>query len=521
MYKHILVSVFMLILSFALYSQNCSVTQSLTVDQEIKLKAIMSSLDSALNAENLTKIDSVSELMKSIYGSQAGLPDGNESFYNLITLSTPLGVSDFNNLARALIRKDSLIYVDLWKMAKGMKPPTYQSNSIFLRSSAEIASGLMKIAKNEPDLNRKSLYELWATNTLDSLATMQLPSGAFPFPDLRKYGDQTFSSIIQNFLNKCGSDSVLVLQNGWIIDDKNSGEFKFDAGVISNAYYEAYLNTGKLQYKNIVIAIGNYLKPLKFNLNYNYNTFSSLALTRAFQVTNDSSFLKRAIKTLRYSVYPGQIKSGRWVDGHNANAKYHSIIIQNLIPTILLMPKDDESKNKLDMMAISAIRNLTESSFTCGSSTGYRWLLSSGSLYSTLIPQSLKDSMLELTQRYINQSAINGKYLDVPTLGQCVENIELISGVQNISYLKEKGLIVFQDPTNNNINIIFNNPCNDNVNISIFDLNGKLMKCLFSQRIITGTYNIRSDLSAIQSGVYIILVRNSKNKIAQKICITN
>ncbi len=94
-----------------------------------------------------------------------------------------------------------------------MAPTAYQPNSIFLRASAEIAVGLLNIGAKETNSTRKANYESWAIKALDGLATMQLSSGAFPFPDLIMYGDPVFSDIIQIFLEGVGADSVIVLLN--------------------------------------------------------------------------------------------------------------------------------------------------------------------------------------------------------------------------------------------------------------------------------------------------------------------
>jgi hypothetical protein len=242
----------LLLIGWALSSvaQPCGVAQSLSPMQQAQINANISPLDTALTYENLYQIDSLSAVLKTIYDAQGGIPDAIENNFALLNNSNWLNLNQALLLSRQLIGADSLVYVNLWKAAKGMSPPAYQPHSLFLRASAEIAAGLLKIADNESDLTRKALYQLWATRALDSLATMQIQSGpctgAFPFPDLRTYGDPVFSPIIQNFLNACGPDSVNVLQNGWLIDDKSTGEFKFDAGVIANAYYEAYQYTGNI-----------------------------------------------------------------------------------------------------------------------------------------------------------------------------------------------------------------------------------------------------------------------------------
>lgn len=515
----ILIIILLTVLPFGLkiYGQQCGIAQSLTTSQQSQISSIISPLDTALKHEDLFHIDSLSTELKNIYSSQGGRPDAVESYYTLVSNNNWLDVTNSILLSQALIAADSMVYVDLWKAGKGMNPPLYQPHSLFLRASAEIASGLLKIADKETDLTRKTLYQSWATRALDSLATMQLPSGAFPFPDLRTYGDPVFTPIIQNFLNWCGTDSVNVLQNGWIVDDKGTGEFKFDAGVIANAYYEAYQYTGNINYKNIAIAVGDYLKPLKFNINYNYNTFVSLGLTRTFQLTNDTTYLDRAIINLRYSVFPGQIVNGRWVDGHNANSRYHSIIIQNIIPTIQLIPSTNIYKSALETMTYKAVKNMVDYSYTCNSATGYRWLMKAHGLSSSIISTTLKDSIEDLIGQHINQSAINGKYLDIPTMGEYLELLGLFTGINDINYPIGLEVNIFPNPTNGITNLAFNISETDNIVLSLCDINGRLVKIIAEERKNKGTYNYQIDLSHCQNGIYFLIIKTSKQKYTQKI----
>jgi len=504
-----------------LFAQPCGIAQTLTPLQQSQISNILSPLDSALKYENLFKIDSLSFELKNVYSTQGGRPDAVEPYYALVANINWLNVTNSILLSRTLISADSLVYVNLWKAAKGMSPPSYQPHSLFLRASAEIAAGLLKIADKETDLARKTLYQTWATRALDSLATMQVQSGpsagAFPFPDLRVYNDPTFSPIIQNFMLFCGADSVNVLQNGWIINDKGTGEFKFDAGVIANAYYEAYTYTGITNYKNIAISIGNYLKPLKFNRNYNYNTFVSLGLTRTYQLNNDITFLDRAIKNIRYSVLPGQITNGRWVDGHNANSRYHSIIIQNIITTIQLIPSLNIYKGSLDTMTYKAVKNLVDYSYNCNSATGYRWLMKASGLNLSIIPQTLKDSINDLIGRHINQSAMNGKYLDIPTMGEYLELLSLSSGSDDINFPIRLKVNIFPNPTSGFTNLAFNVSASDSIILSLYNLNGQLLKSIDQGQKKKGTYSYQIDLSTFPSGVYVLTLQTNKRKYAQKI----
>lgn len=196
------------------YGQPCGSVQTLTSLQQIQINTFGVQLDTALVHEDFSAIDSLNNLIKTTFNTEGGKPDAVETYYNLVGATSWQDITNAILISRQLISADSLIYVDLWKVAKGMAPPSYQPHSIFLRASAEVAVGLLKIADKETDLTRKALYQSWANRALDSLATMQLPNGAFPFPDLRPYGDPVFSPIIQNYLNSLGADSLLVLING-------------------------------------------------------------------------------------------------------------------------------------------------------------------------------------------------------------------------------------------------------------------------------------------------------------------
>jgi hypothetical protein len=311
-----------------LEAQNCGQVQNLSSTQELEISALIPALDTALKYEVLADIDSLSNELKLIFDVEGGIPESLESYYTLTSDTTWLNMFEAIELSRVLIDNDSMVYVDLWKVAKGMRPPLYLPNSIPLRSAGEIARGLLKIAYFENDSVRKNAYRFWAKRALDSLATMQLPNGAFPFPDLREYNDPVFTPIIQNFLNSCGADSVNVLQNGWIIDDKGTGEFKFDAGVIGTAYVDAGGLLLGSNYDSIIFDIADYFVNVRFNRNYNYNSFGLVTMHHALALTGDQIYAERVEKTLRYSIYPGQINSGRWMDGHNASSRYHSILIQ-------------------------------------------------------------------------------------------------------------------------------------------------------------------------------------------------
>jgi hypothetical protein len=420
-------------------------------------------------------------------------------------------------LSRILIDNDSMVYVDLWKVAKGMRPPLYLPNSIPLRSAGEIARGLLKIAYFENDTVRKNAYRFWAKRALDSLATIQLPNGAFPFPDLRVYNDPVFTPIIQNFLNSCGPDSVNVLQNGWIIDDKGLGEFNFDAGVIGTAFVDANGLLIGVDYDSIIIDIADYFAAVRFNRNYNYNSFGLVTMHHALALTGDAIYAERVEKTLRYSIYPGQINSGRWMDGHNASSRYHSILIQKVTPVVEFMNVTYPDFPLLRDMTIKAIRNMSTYTLNCESSTGYLWLLEAYPVYSSHIPASLKDTMRQLIGRHISQSAINGKYLDVPTMGEYFELIGDYYHLTEVSEIQKLDFSIYPNPANKVLTVDFKAIDSDVEEIVLTDLQGKIVINFHSSELIKSDKTIEIDTQNLLQGSYIISLRTRNGSYRKKL----
>ena len=495
-----------LLIKLTLIAQLCNSTQQLNSDQESTLKKLFSDLEVKLKLENQRGVDSIHTLIKSALGQQQGLPATDEKYTILNKDTALLSLSSAIELSRKLIDKDIAIYQNLWKTAKGIKPKTNSPNSIFLRTAAEYAMGLLFIAEKETDKTRKFEYIIWASQALDSLLTMQLPNGAFPFPDLRVYNDPLFSPIINNFILSCGKDSINVLSNGWIIDDKNTGEFKFDAGIITHAYYNAYIQTKNTNYKEAVIRLANYLETLPINLNYNYNTFVIIGLTDAYALTNNTDYLNRALQNLNLGVLPGQSKNGKWLDGHNASARYHSIIIQNC--TDLLEYVQQTEFDKLSAMLTNAIRNQINSTNICGASTGFRWLMNHSFYDRINTNKTLKDSAFSILGNYIQTASNNGNYLDIPTMG---EYIHFLTHTLSLEYKTEDKLKVYPNPSNSYLYIDSENPIE---HITIIDSYG---------RIVFKNSNFNKinflNLTELQNGTYSILMEINNISYTQKLII--
>ncbi len=507
-----LIVYFSFLLSFVIFGQSCNEVQTLSNNQKTSVNILIAQLDNALVKESWSSVDSLSRLLKSTFGQEGGKPDSKESYYPLSTSTPWLTIDEALALSRQLIDKDSSIYSNLWQVAQGISPIYKQPHSIFLRSAAELAGGLYQLAALETDVKRKNNYITWANRALDTLATKQLPSGAYPFPDLRSTNDPTFTPIITNYLTTLGKDSVNVLKDGWIIDDNNRGDFKFDAGVIANSYYLAYRYTHNERYKENVLRIADYCLPLTMSYNYNYNTFVSLALTWGYELNQKKQYLDRAETILRYSVLPGQLTNGRWVDGHNANSRYHNILIYNSTPTLLQLAKNSTSYDTLLSMIRKSVVNQLNYNSSCGSATGFRWLVSAFNLDSTIFSPTEYLVLKNLLGNYLHQAKINGKYLDIPSMGAYIELLnESKTAAISTQSLSEK-IAVFPNPTQNIVTIRTPFPIAQITKFTLTDIYGKSID--LHSHVTNNEFDHPLEISTeyLTTGTFLISIEHATDK---------
>lgn len=486
----------------------CNDVQVLNSSQNIQMNGLYSAIQTALYAKNLQQIDSLSSQARIVLSTEAGQPEAAENYTPLGNNTTWLPTSTAINVSRALISVDSIYYTQTWRICKGQLPTAYLPHSVPLRTGAEISIGLIRIALAETDLARRALYLQWATEGFDSLLTMQLPNGAFPFPDLRTYNDPVYTPIINNYMQSLGNDSVNVLLNGWIIDDSGTGEFKFDAGVIGGAFAEAFLFTGDTNYRNAAMKVGAYMDTLRLNTNYNYNTFQSYGLAFGYAVApTNSDWTMNADSVLRYSTLQGQLPNGRWMDGHNARSVYHSIIIHNVSATLLYAPASNQWQDTLSQMLSGALRNFIAAEYVCDASTGFDGILRAWRLGTNVVPQTLHDSLTDLIGKYINHAvASQGDFLDVYTMGLYLDmSSNLMSTPENVSPSNMNGT-VFPNPGSDAITIQYNSKEGASTRIEIVNARGQCVDAISDNNSTIGLNTVNYDASQLPAGVYLIRI---------------
>jgi hypothetical protein len=108
MNNKILILLVSIIFGLKVLAQPCGISQTLTPSQQSQINVKASLLDSALKYENLNRIDSLSLVIKSSYGIQAGRPEDTETFYALVSNMNWINLTTAIALSRQLIANDSL-----------------------------------------------------------------------------------------------------------------------------------------------------------------------------------------------------------------------------------------------------------------------------------------------------------------------------------------------------------------------------------------------------------------------------
>lgn len=91
---------------------------------------------------------------------------------------------------------------------------------------------------------------------------------------------------------------------------------------------------------------------------------------------------------------------------------------------------------------------------------------------------------------------------------------------QNLS-TTNLALLAYPNPTNGTLNLSFNLPqAEQNVNLSIYDLQGRLIKTLFdNNNVENGVYNFETETTQLTTGMYVAVLKATNHQINTKITI--
>jgi hypothetical protein len=202
-----------------------------------------------------------------------------------------------------------------------------------LRDPAHALDGLARTALLFSD--QRDRLSVHVRAGADWLVKLQHPSGVFPFPvgPARNSNDKVGRIVARNI-----KKYPEMIVNGWIADDRGDGGLQFDNALCGRALISAWKLTDNTRYLDAARKSGDWAITQPLVTNWNYNAFSVGLLAQLARTTNDSRYLNAAIRKAEIGVLPGQLKSGRWFDPHNASAVYHNILLRDLLTLLQALP---------------------------------------------------------------------------------------------------------------------------------------------------------------------------------------
>jgi hypothetical protein len=134
-------------------------------------------------------------------------------------------------------------------------------------------------------------------------------------------------------------------------------------------------------------------------------------------------------------------------------------------------------------------------------------------LFSTTTRNQIKN----LIGRHINQAAINGKYLDIQSMGLYFELLDLLTSGLDINSPINLKTNIFPNPFYDQINVVFELPNLQRIEVSLFDNEGKIIRIIDSGQKIKGTYNYTINGIDLKAGIYFIVLQTQTGKLSSKI----
>jgi plastocyanin len=82
-----------------------------------------------------------------------------------------------------------------------------------------------------------------------------------------------------------------------------------------------------------------------------------------------------------------------------------------------------------------------------------------------------------------------------------------------------QGFTIYPNPADSKISLHLNIPASPELTLSIFNINGELVKILSPSNLSFGTYDYPADVSDIQNGIYFFVIRNKEKQYSRKFII--
>jgi len=160
--------------------------------------------------------------------------------------------------------------------------------------------------------------------------------------------------------------------NGWIVElpNKNITELYYDHGYALVSLCREYQRTKEPTLTTPINDAANWiLNNYLISNNENYHSAVSKGLCYSYEVTNNITYLEKAVEIHKTLIIPHQQNDGMWDDDHNRRLVYHAFITSGLIALKRVLPEGHYFQNTLNASLTKAIEALVSECNTNKNST--------------------------------------------------------------------------------------------------------------------------------------------------------
>ena len=140
---------------------------------------------------------------------------------------------------------------------------------------------------------------------------------------------------------------------------------------------------------------------------------------------------------------------------------------------------------------------------TVPSNKGYRWrvptALEPGDDYKVLIRSMDDEALMDISEFAFSM-------------------IDTVSGIGGTSYL-EQNLVIYPNPTENELNIQYQLADYENVTIRIYDITGRLLNTVSEGYQVPGEHQMQLNLQPLEGNLFIIQLQAGKGVVHKKVCV--
>ena len=163
-------------------------------------------------------------------------------------------------------------------------------------------------------------------------------------------------------------------------------------------------------------------------------------------------------------------------------------------------------------MVRKAVLNQLNYTISCGSATGFRWLVSAFNLDSSIFSPTEYQSLKNLLGNYVQQAKINGKYLDIPSMGAYIELLnESKTAAISTQSLSEK-IAIYPNPTQNIVTIRTPFPITQLTKFTITDIYGKSIDLQSHVTNNETDHMLEISTEFLTTGTYLISIEQATEK---------